>query len=241
MKSRTMLVILAFATAAAGLGLFPAFASSHREAPGIARLPQVDGTDFYMFRSYEDGRGDFVTLIANYNPLQDPYGGPNYFPLDSNAVYDIHITNDGDAVEDLTFRFQILELSKHGSLFLGLLVGPPDNQQPIRIPFINIAPFGVGDTELKVNVKREYYVRVIRGALDDANRNLGFLSEAETGKAQFEMPLDYVGEKSIPDYDAYAAQFLYDIEIPGCPQDGRMFVGQRKESFQVTTVRLKVE
>ena len=100
MKSRTMLVILAFAIAIAGLPFFSVFASSHREAPGIARLPQVDGTDFYMFRSYEDGRGDFVTIIANYNPLQDPYGGPNYFPLDSNAQYDIHITNDGDAVED---------------------------------------------------------------------------------------------------------------------------------------------
>ena len=120
MKSRTMLVILAFTIAIAGLPFFTAFASSHREASGIARLPQVDGTDFYMFRSYEDGRGDFVTIIANYNPLQDPFGGPNYFPLDSNAQYDIHITNDGDAVEDLTFRFQILEVGRHaGGLFLG--------------------------------------------------------------------------------------------------------------------------
>ena len=233
MKSRTMLVILAFAIAIAGLPFFSVFASSHREAPGIARLPQVDGTDFYMFRSYEDGRGDFVTIIANYNPLQDPYGGPNYFPLDSNAQYDIHITNDGDAVEDLTFRFQILETRRHEGGFLAILVGPPDDRQPVAVPLINVAPFGVDDTELRVNVKREYYVRVIRGALDDANRNLGFLTEAETGKAQFGMPLDYVGEKSVPDYDAYAAQFLYDIEIPGCPQDGRMFVGQRKESFQV--------
>ena len=49
----------------------PAGASSHREAPGILSSPQVDGTDFYMFRSYEEGREGFVTLIANYNPLQD--------------------------------------------------------------------------------------------------------------------------------------------------------------------------
>ena len=47
------------------------------------------------------------------------------------------------------------------------------------------------------------------------------------------MPLDYIGEKSIPDYEAYASQFMYDIRIPGCSGDGRMFVGQRKESFQV--------
>ena len=88
MESRTMLVILAFTIAIAGLPFFTAFASSHREARGIARLPQVDGTDFYMFRSYEDGRGDFVTIIANYNPLQDPFGGPNYFPLEGG----MHLT-----------------------------------------------------------------------------------------------------------------------------------------------------
>ena len=33
-----------------------AVASSHREAPSIAGQPRVDGTDFYMFRSYEPGR-----------------------------------------------------------------------------------------------------------------------------------------------------------------------------------------
>ena len=68
-------------------------ASSHREAPFITTSPKVDGTDFYMFRSYEgiasngtDGRSDYVTLLANYQPLQGPYGGPNYFSLDPNAL-----------------------------------------------------------------------------------------------------------------------------------------------------------
>ncbi len=54
-----------------------AMASSHREAPAITETPKVDATDFYMFTSYEAGRSDFVTIIANYQPLQDPYGGPN--------------------------------------------------------------------------------------------------------------------------------------------------------------------
>ncbi len=87
-------------------GLSPASASSHREAPAILSMPQVDATDFYMFRSYEPGREGVVTLVANYNPLQDPYGGPNYFPLDPDAFYDIHLTNNGDVEEDMTFRFQ---------------------------------------------------------------------------------------------------------------------------------------
>ena len=69
---------VAVAVAAAGT----ANASSHREAPFVAAHPKVDGTDFYLFRSYEAGRQDYVTLIANYIPLEDAYGGPNYFSMD---------------------------------------------------------------------------------------------------------------------------------------------------------------
>ena len=79
------------ATALLALGLLPAggpaFASSHREAPFITEMPKVDGTDFYFFRSYEAGKTDTVTLVANYLPLQDAYGGPNYFTLDPQALY----------------------------------------------------------------------------------------------------------------------------------------------------------
>ena len=64
-----------------------AFASSHREAPFITTAPKVDGTDFYMFMSYEAGRTDYVTVLANYQPLQAAYGGPNYFKMDPNALY----------------------------------------------------------------------------------------------------------------------------------------------------------
>ena len=84
----------------------PAGASSHREAPFIATQPKWTRTDFYMFRSYEPGREGYVTLIANYMPLQDPYGGPNYFTLDPNALYEIHVDNNGDAVENITFQFR---------------------------------------------------------------------------------------------------------------------------------------
>ena len=83
-----------------------ALASSHREAPFVSKYPQSDGTDFYLFKSYEPGREDYVTLIANYIPVQAAYGGPNYFPLDSQALYEIHVDNDGDSVEDLTFQFR---------------------------------------------------------------------------------------------------------------------------------------
>ena len=102
MKTCGSLTLALIAASAAG----SAMASSHREAPFIATRPQVDGTDFYMFNSYEPGRTGFVTLIANYLPLQDPQGGPNYFLLDDNALYEIEIDNTGSGVADLTFQFR---------------------------------------------------------------------------------------------------------------------------------------
>ncbi len=46
-----------------------AMASSHREAPNLTRLPTLDSTDFYAFNSYEEGRSEYLTVIANYIPL----------------------------------------------------------------------------------------------------------------------------------------------------------------------------
>ena len=100
-RSRRVLLTCAGSLSAAVLGT-SALASSHREAPFATEHPNVDGTDLYVFNSYEPGREGYVTLIANYVPLQDSYGGPNYFPLDPDAIYEIHIDNDGDANEDLT-------------------------------------------------------------------------------------------------------------------------------------------
>jgi hypothetical protein len=89
---------------------FGAIASSHREGPYIATQRHLDGTDLYMFRSYETGRQDFVTVIANYIPFQDPQGGPNFYMFDPNALYEIHLDNNGDAREDLSFQFRFMNV-----------------------------------------------------------------------------------------------------------------------------------
>jgi hypothetical protein len=81
--------------------------------------PKLDATDFYAFNSYETGRDGYVTFVADYIPLEDAYGGPNYFTLDPDAVYDIKIDNNGDAREDLTFRFQFEVKRKNIALTIG--------------------------------------------------------------------------------------------------------------------------
>jgi hypothetical protein len=201
-------------------------ASSHREAPFIATVPKVDATDFYMFRSYETGRSDFTTLIANYEPLQDAYGGPNYFALDPNALYEIHIDNNGDAREDLTFQFRF----KNTLAANGKGVELPVGDQSVAIPLVQKGTVAnVKDANL--NVAETFSVNVVRG--DRRKGQSSAVTNTATGAATFDKPVDNIGKKTIPDYAAYAGKHVYSINIPGCSVPGKMFVGQRKDPFAV--------
>ena len=209
-----------------------AMASSHREAPFITGSPKVDGTDFYMFRSYEGvanngsgGRSDYVTLLANYQPLQSPYGGPNYFQLDPNALYEIHVDNNGDAVEDITFQFRFKNTLKSIPLTIG--------SASVPIPLIQAGPVSnVNDANLNVN--ETYEVKVVRG---ERRKSLGTaLVKTTGGSATLEKPVDYIGTKTLADYPGYAAKHIHTVTIPGCPagkDQGKVFVGQRQEGFAV--------
>ncbi len=228
---------LAYAVLAVGVaaGLFAsaAFASSHREAPGITKMPKLDATDFYVFNSYEPGRTGYVTVIADYLPLQDPYGGPNYFTLDPDGAYDIKIDNDGDAVEDLTFRFRF----KTERRDIALKIGAQGAQKNVAVPVINVGPISAGN-DAALNVLETYTLDVIRGAR--RTRDLAAPESvviASTGGRTFTKPVDNIGPKSIPDYASYAAQYVYDVRVPGCGQPGRVFVGQRKDPFVVNLGR----
>lgn len=94
---------LTAAATLATLGPNTATASSHREAPLIAGLPQYDTTDVYAFRSPE--RTDTVTLIANWLPFSEPGGGPNFYAFATDANYNIKVDNNGNGKPDITFRW----------------------------------------------------------------------------------------------------------------------------------------
>jgi hypothetical protein len=215
--------LLALGVAAAtALGTASALASSHREAPFITSLPKVDGTDFYMFRSYESGRGDYVTLIANYIPLQEPEGGPNYFMMDPNAVYEIHVDNNGDAVEDVTFQFKFQDVLADLKVMAG--------DQQVSVPLRNIGGIGpmAGETD-NVNLRQTYTLSVVRG--DRRTGTASTVVNMADGSDSFRKPIDNIGNKSFADYAAYSNNHIYDVTIPGCNSPGRVFVGQRQESF----------
>src|SRR5271156_3059805 len=113
-----------------------AIASSHREAPFITARPKVDGTDFYMFNSYEAGRSGYVTLIANYQPFENPQGGPNYYTMDPNGLYEILIDNTGTGKESLTFQFRFKTVNS------GLAVTAGTKTVPV--PLSNIGQISAG-------------------------------------------------------------------------------------------------
>src|SRR5882672_8627553 len=220
MNDRIKLRLVAAAVAMTMAGT--ALASSHREAPFITNLPKVDASDFYMFNSYEAGRTGFVTVIANYLPLQEPYGGPNYFQLDPQALYEIHIDNNGDGAEDLTFQFRFSKTTQGLAVMAG--------GKSIPVPLTNIGPVTAADMSAQ-NVAESYSLTLVKG--DRRHGTATPIVDAAGGAATFAKPLDNIGAKSIADYATYANSFIHTITIPGCSTPGKVFVGQRKDPFVV--------
>ncbi len=200
-----------------------ALAASHREGPFLTGQTKVDATDLFMFRSYEPGRQDFVTLLANYQPFQDPQGGPNFYMFEPNALYEIHIDNDGDAVEDMTFQFRFKNTSKNTALTVG--------GRQVKIPLINSGPIS-GVNPAALDVRETFTVDVVRGKRRGGSKTS--ITNAAGGAAEFDKPVDNIGDKTFggpTGYATYANQHIYNVNIPGCSVPGRVFVGQRKEPF----------
>ena len=228
---RTITAVAAIA-AIAGLPLSrPALASpgpspsSHREAPGITGQPKVDSTDFYMFNSYEAGRADFVTIIADYQPFQTPYGGPNFFQMDPNALYQIHIDNDGDAREDITFTFRFTNTLRS----LPVTVGT----ESVPVALYNIGFVGpAANQTANLNILETFTIDVTFG--DRYTGQTLRCTNFDTGSEVFQKPADNVGAKTFQNaYETYARNHIARVRIPGARSPAKVFIGQRKDPFVV--------
>lgn len=90
--------------------------SSHREAPEIAKDPVADNTDTYAFVSPD--RPDTVTLIASFIPAEAPAGGPNFYEFGDDVLYAIHVSNRGDARDDVSYEFRFATTTRNPNTFL---------------------------------------------------------------------------------------------------------------------------
>jgi Domain of unknown function (DUF4331) len=176
-------------------------ASSHREAPLIAGDPAADNTDLYAFLDPTDSTK--LTIIANYVPLEEPAGGPNFFPFDPNVRYEIKIDNTGDGVADVTYRFKFRTRAKSTN-------------------FAGIPTFLYNDgpvtslTDSNLLVKQTYEVE----------RNG---AELETpSDTPLRTPPVNVGPRSTPNYATTAAQAVSTLT-----DGTKVFAGQRDDAFFV--------
>jgi hypothetical protein len=183
--TRTRLIALAgMAVATIGAtALVPVRASSHREAPLISQDPLADNTDLYAFVS--PTTPDKVTIIANFIPLEAPYGGPNFYKFDDNVSYAIKIDNDGDAREDVTYQFRFKTSVRNGNTFL-----------------YNTGPITSLDSA-NWNVRQSYTVTRVLGS-GGMGRTTVFGNDLAT-------PPVNVGLRSTPNYEALAAAAVQDL------------------------------
>jgi hypothetical protein len=153
--------------------------SSHREAPEISQDPVADSTDVYAFVSPDNS--DTVTLIANYIPLQEPSGGPNFYEFGDDVLYDINVDNTGDGRPDIIYQFRFATRTRDEDTFL-YNVGPIES---LDSPNWN---------------RRQFYTvtRIQHG-------------KAEVLGAGLACPPCNIGPLSTPNYRAVAAQAIHDL------------------------------
>lgn len=153
--------------------------SSHREAPEISKDPVADNTDLYAFVSPDDP--EKVTIIANFIPLQSPFGGPNFFEFGDDVYYAIHITHGGSAETAITYRFGFSTDIRNKNTFLY-------NTGPIT---------DIHDP----NWNRPQFYRV--------TRRVG--NTWTTLATHLPVPPVNVGPRSTPDYAMFTQQAVHDI------------------------------
>ncbi|WP_432134619.1 MULTISPECIES: DUF4331 domain-containing protein [unclassified Streptomyces] len=206
-RRRSVATLICGALAAGGLAaagvatLEPgaAHASSHREAPLISGAPQYDNTDVYAFVSPD--KPDTTTIIANWIPFEEPAGGPNFFTFAEDAQYDLHVDNNGDARDDLLFRYTFKTHTKNKKTFL----------------YNTGAVESLDDPDL--NVTQTYDLELVKLRHGKAVHRTKLADDVPVAPSN-------VGKASMPHYAKLREQAVY--KLPGGAQT---FAGQADDPF----------
>lgn len=202
-SKKKLLSALCAATTLGGVAVAasPVSASSHREAPYTNVDDEADNTDVYIFKDPTDPNS--VNVIANWISLEQPSAGPIFPKFDDDVLYEIHLDNNGDVNDDITFQFRFRTIIDNPNLAF-----PSYAQAPITRP--NAAP---------QNIRQVYSVRRVSGTSSQV-----LLTDAPT-------PPVNIGPRTTPNYEAALAE----PTITALPGGGRVFAGQRDDSFFIDT------
>lgn len=69
------------------------FAASHRNGPLLLEDQTANLNDFYIFRSYEEGKSDRVVMSMSVQGFQNPDQGPSYYKFSDSVAYRFNINN----------------------------------------------------------------------------------------------------------------------------------------------------
>lgn len=195
-------------------------AASHREAPLMTLDPAADITDFYAFVSYDDANlartpaDRKVTFILNVIPGQEPSAGPNYYAFDDTVLYAIHIDNNKDGVDDVTYEFRFKTETVSPNQFISTLALPPVT-----------ALEGEGSEGLAR--KQRYTVTEVRPC--GHGRSCTTRTPLFEGQMLSAVPSN-IGPRTTPDYETLATtKGIFNDASSGA----RVFAGQRAETFAI--------
>lgn len=183
-------------------------ASSHREAPIISTDPIADNTDVYAFRPADDP--STLCIIASYNPLEEPAGGPNFNKFGTDVLYEIKIDNVGDRIDHISYQFEFSDVVGNGNTFL----------------------YNTGDvtslSDPDLNVKQTYIVkRIVNGSTDWTSSALP-VPPCYVGGNSHSDP-NYAGPSSMSNYAALMNEGVKDLPSAG----GKVFCGPTDDPFFV--------
>jgi len=168
---------------------------------------------------------DTVNIIANFQPLAQPYAGPNYYQFSDAHFYEILVDNFGKGRASVRFQFQFTNEYTPLNLNVG--------GQSVEIP-LKFAGQVQANSEGNLFFQETYKVRVV------TRRSALVINQATSGTT-FEKAFDYAGPKTFPDYASYRATKVYDVKWPSnlgnkCDQGknvGKIFVGPAKDPFYI--------
>ncbi len=194
-----------------------ASASSHREAPAISMDPAADNTDVWAWVS--PTAHDKLYVIAAYNPLEEPSGGPNFHKFSDDVLYEVHIARGDTSLNDVvTYQIRF-----------------STNPAPYVDPANLTAPLGGGKeffSQLSGQQQTYTVTKVVAGksplkiasGVKVAPVNIGPTTNAVVYKptsGQYD--------------DAFASTFIAPL---GGGANGRVWAGPRDDGFYVDLARI---
>jgi hypothetical protein len=198
-----------------------ASASSHREAPAIGFDPAADNTDVWAW--VNDGAHDKLTIVAAYNPLEEPSGGPNYNQFSDDVLYEIHVTRGNKSLADaVTYQIQFSSTD---------------------IPYVDpanlTAPLGGGKeffSQLSGRKQTYWLTKLDHDAKGNVTRRTVLGQGMPVAPTNIGPNTNAVVYQTKAYDDAFTGKFINNLGFNG--SEGRVFAGPRDDGFYVDIGRI---